>query len=66
VLFDAAVNDMMLEITDPAGKKLAAETVKTGSAQITVGTSTLANGIYILRLVDGNRVAGTGKLIVQH
>jgi len=66
ILVSASDRNMLLEISDLTGKIVLSETVMAGSNRLTVTTSTLANGICFLRLMDGNRVAGTGKLVVQH
>ncbi|MFZ4523421.1 MAG: Omp28-related outer membrane protein [Bacteroidales bacterium] len=58
-------HDMVLEISDLAGRTLLSQPVMTGSDRIVVSTSSLKSGLYLYRLVDGSKIIGTKKLNVQ-
>jgi hypothetical protein len=58
-------HDMILQITDLAGRTISSEQVKAGTERLQVSTSALATGMYLYRLIDGGRVVDTKKLNVQ-
>jgi len=59
-------HDMMIQITDLMGRIIVSEVVRTGAVQISVPTSSLTNGIYLCRLVSGDRVIDARKMSIQH
>ncbi len=56
--------DMVLQVTDMAGRVLGSTPVTKGSEKVQISTAALGNGLYLYRLISGQNVLDTRKMNV--
>ena len=59
-------NVSMVNIVSLAGEVLVAKAVTSDSQKVTLDTSQLSNGVYVIQLSDGERYRYSKKIMVQH
>ncbi len=62
ILLTAIDRDMMLEVTDLAGRTLVSVPVQANTTQVDVSTTGLRNGFYLYRLVSSGSVVETRRM----
>ncbi len=58
-------SDMVIEVTDIAGRVLMTVPVKSGSDRIYLSTASFGNGVYLYKLSSGGRILDTKKMSIQ-
>ncbi len=64
IMLNGIDRPMSLEITDMTGRTIKSIPVHAGMTEIVVNTSSMANGLYLYKLVAGNRVLETKRMQV--
>jgi hypothetical protein len=62
----ADMNITRIDVMDLSGRMVTTQTIASNQSQALVSTSTLTNGVYILRAVNSNGNSTSTRLVVAH
>jgi hypothetical protein len=60
------MNITRIDVMDLSGRMVTTQTIASNQSQALVSTSTLTNGVYILRAVNSNGNSTSTRLVVAH